>query len=187
MQQGQTAGDDRRMLVSTKRAHSQACRTGNFEETKKTILFLRFLNNIIICSIFSMFSSVEPASFRTKCHTAGELSRGRLQATTAECWFLPSERTRRQAERSISKKNKKLYYFYEFWIILLSVVYFQCFRALSQRLSERSVIPQAKAAGADRRRRPQNAGFYRASAVAGLPNGQLRKTKKDDMIFTYLE
>jgi len=170
MQQGQTAGDDRRMLVSTKRAHSQACRTGNFEETKKTILFLRFLNNIIICSIFSMFSSVEPASFRTKCHTAGEGSRGRPQATTAECWFLPSERSRRPAERAIAKNKKRRYDFYVFRIILLAVVYFQCFRVLSQRLSERSVIPQAKTAGADRRRRPQNAGFYRASALVGMPN-----------------
>ena len=61
-----------------------------------------------------MFSSVEPASYRTKCHTAGEDSRGRPQATTAECWFLPSERTRRHAERAISKKQKKRYYFYGF-------------------------------------------------------------------------
>jgi len=54
-----------------------------------------------------MFSSVESASFRTKCHTAGENSRGRPQATSAECWFLPSERTRRHAEWAIAKKKKK--------------------------------------------------------------------------------
>ena len=58
-----------------------------------------------------MFSSVEPASFRTKCHTAGEGSRGRPQATTAECWFLPSERTRRHADRKISNKYNNLYVF----------------------------------------------------------------------------
>ena len=57
-----------------------------------------------------MFSCVESASCRTKCHTAGENSRGRPQATSAECSFLPSERTRRHAERAIAKKQKKLYY-----------------------------------------------------------------------------
>ena len=73
-----------------------------------------------------MFSSVEPASFRTKCHTAGELSRGRLQATTAECWFLPSERTRRHAERKTNNKSKNLcvfkkneFYYSQRYILLI--------------------------------------------------------------------
>jgi len=65
-----------------------------------------------------MFSSVEPASFRTKCHTAGEDSRGRPQATTAECWFLPSERTRRHAERKISNKYKNRCVLNKLWNIL---------------------------------------------------------------------
>ena len=58
---------------------------------------------------------------------------------------------------------------------------------MSQRLAERSAIPEAKTAGADRRRRAQNAGFYRASALAGMPNGQLRKNKKNDIIFMDFE
>ena len=61
---------------------------------------------------------------------------------------------------------------------LKTIVYCQCFRALSQSLARRSTIPQAQNAGTDRRRRAQNAGFYRASAHAGMPNGRMRKKQK---------
>ena len=87
-------------------------------------------------------------------------------------------RTQSQVGGTGNYEKKKKYYFYDFSIILKTDVYCQCFRALSQRLAERSAIPQAKTAGADRRRRAQNAGFYQASALAGMPNGQLRKNKK---------
>ena len=61
----------------------------------------QFLNSIILRGIFSVFSSVEPASFQTKCHTAGEGSRGIPQAKAAECWFSPSERNRREVLRGM--------------------------------------------------------------------------------------
>jgi len=133
-----------------------------------------------------MFSNVDSTSVRTKCHTAGENSGNRPQAASAECWFLPSERTRRHAERANENKQKT---------IIVSLVWYNIeirsinsiSRAVSQHLSERRDIPRAKAEGRHRRRRAQNAGFYRASALVGMSNGQLRINKQNEMICAIFE
>ena len=82
-----------------------------------------------------MFSSVESASFRTKCHTAGAKSRGRSQATSTECWFLPNERTDRDVEWKMNQQITKECVFNNLWNILIPTVYSAYFHTLSQGLA----------------------------------------------------